>query len=420
MTSLDPGRESEGATAPPRTITRGLGSVANSIAIGGPHTLAALRVATGLGVLWYAARTVGFRLPPEALRFPPPGTDWIPLPASQLVFDVALVILVVSAVTLTLGWRSLVSASLASVAMLHVGWATTLTGKVDHQHHLLWVLVLLAASPCANTWAVRPEHRRGSHRLPVTAAMLLIGLTYFGAGLQKITDVGVSWAWSDNVRHLATEHAWRHGREPLQLLAQSPVASRLAGSAALLFELGFLPMLFFPRIRRRAWPVGLAFHWGTWLTLSIPFVSLQLMYVIFLPWDRDATQRALAGASDVPSGNAATAAQRSLAAGLVGSVTIMALSGMSLAWPVAAYPGFATIADGRLTTYSVQTETGRVPLEEVEVVKAVMARRAITMIRAAREAGRLAELEEWLGGRLWRSVVDTHSGEIVVDGPLPP
>lgn len=55
--------------------------------------------------------------------------------------------LVVAGVLVTVGWRPRWTASIAAAAYFYVGWVSTLTGKVDHTHHVLWFLIIVAVSP---------------------------------------------------------------------------------------------------------------------------------------------------------------------------------------------------------------------------------------------------------------------------------
>lgn len=316
---------------------------------GGPRALAALRIAAGLAALIYVGENMGFVLPPEGLWFPPPGTAWLDfLPATLLLFGAAMVVLAVSAAAVVVGWRPRWTASIAAVAFFYAGWVTTLTSKVDHSHHVLWVLVIVAVSPAANVWAIRREDRPGSYSWPIMAVMVLIGLIYFGAGLQKLTTAGLAWGWSDNLANTMLNMAWEKNQPVHQWLLDWPLIGRVMGTGALLFELTFLPLMLHPKTRR-SWPLGLVFHWGTWWILGIPFLTLQVLYLAFLPWDRQPVERET---SDV---------QRRVIAGLVAVVAVFSVAGAYLwgadrAWPVAAYPGFAGFSGHYVTDIEVYAD----------------------------------------------------------------
>lgn len=367
----------------------------------GPRTLALLRIVTGA----FAVRTANglrhFEVPPELLRVPPPGTAWLDfLPVNDGLYDSALIVLGLASLLVALGWRPSWTSTIAALAFFYVGWVTTLTGKVDHSHHLLWVLVVLAVSPCANKWAIRLEHRRGSYQWSAMAVIVLIGLIYFGAGLQKILSSGLEWGWSDNLTNTALNQAWEKSRSAPTWLIDYPLVGRTLGTAALFFELLFLPLLLFPKTRRWVWPAGLLFHWGTWLILGIGFLSLQAMYVVFLPLDGT-------GDSAPP-----TATQRRVLTGLVAVVTVFTLSGVDRAWPVAAYPGFEGIQDHYTTDYEVIVD-GEVAFL-TDVTPGIPPWHVVPLIARNVQACRASDVLEWLGiDEMYIVTVDTSTGRVV-------
>jgi uncharacterized membrane protein YphA (DoxX/SURF4 family) len=107
----------------------------------GPKTVAVVRIAAGVSGLLTLRGLSRFKIPPESLWYPPRGTAWLSfLPVSQTLYDVAVVMGLLAAVGVVAGWRPRWTASIAAAAILYAGWATTLTGKVDHFHHSMWVL----------------------------------------------------------------------------------------------------------------------------------------------------------------------------------------------------------------------------------------------------------------------------------------
>lgn len=372
----------------------------------GPKTLAVLRIITGFLAFRIGLGFRGFGPPPEQLRVPPAGTAWLDfLPVNDALLNVAAAALAVGGFLLAIGWRPQLTATVAALGLFYAGWATTLTGKVDHSHHILWVLVILAVSPCANAWAVRGESRSGSYQWPAMAVIAIIGLIYFGAGLQKLTSAGFAWAWSDNLTNTMLNQAWEKNQAINGWLVEWPLTGRILAMGALLFELLFLPLILYPKIRRWVWPAGLLFHWGTWLILGISFLTLQAMYVVFFPLDRP-------GWTDPPTG-----VQRRLLVGLVAVVTVFAVSGVDLAWPFAAYPGFEGIQDHHITDYEVVVDGQTTLLSDATLpmppwhVRPFLARNI--------KGGRASEVLEWLGtDEVYAVLIDTSTGEVVERRPL--
>lgn len=370
---------------------------------GGPRTLAALRIAAGVAALLTFRSLSGFVIPPETLRFPPPGTAWLSfLPASQRLYDVAVIVGLVAAVGVVVGLRPRWTASVATAATFYAGWVTTLTGKVDHFHHVMWVLAILAVSPCANVWAVRREDRAGSYRWPVTAVIVLLGLMYFGPGLAKLRSAGLEWGWSDNLTNLLYIHAWEKGHA-VPWVADFPLLGRFLGLGALIFELAFLPMLLIPKVRRWVWPAGVLFHFATAALMGISFLTLQLMYVAFLPLDEDNDERETNG-------------QRRLIVPLVAAVAMFSIFGLSSAWPVASYPGFEGVAaEATITDIEVTTDGETGYLTDSPMTEKIGGPwRLMPLAWSAIREGESAALVEWLGAdSLTVVTIDTRTGQVV-------
>lgn len=384
-----------------QTVTRSPSRLTTWLPEAGPRTLAVLRIVVG----WFGFRTgrgfLHFEALPQELWAPPPGTAWLEfLPVNGVLISISAVVLTGSSLLLALGWRPKWTATAAAVAFFYLGWLTTLSGKVDHSHHLFWVLVVLAVSPCANAWAIRPENRQGSYRWSVFAVMVMLGLIYFGAGLPKLFSAGLAWGWSENLTNTMLNHAWEKGNNISWWLVDMPVLGRLLGTAGLLFELTFLPLILIPTTRRWVWPAGLMFHWGTWLILGIPFLSLQAMYVVFLPWDR-------AGDPSPPSDN-----QRRVLTILVASVAIFSISGVSAAWPLAAYPAFSGVQDHYVYDYEVVIDGDTMFLTQAPLP--VPPWHVLPLIGKNLRQGRIAELIDWLEvDALYRVRIDSLSREVV-------
>lgn len=355
--------------APPGFLQRGI------------KTLAALRIGGAVSAILVLWGERGFVIPPAGLRFPPSGSAWLPLPASQGLLEAAITVGLAAAVGLGLGWHPRWTATITLACVFYVEWATTLTGKIDHMHHVLWVLAILAVSPCANAWALRRESRSGSARWPATAVVVLLGLIYFGAGLQKLVSAGIEWGWSDNLTNMMLYMSWEKGIPVRQFLIDWPIIGRVLGVGALVFELLFLPLVLWPKTRRWVWPAGLLFHWGTWWILGISFVSIWPLYVVFLPFDKD------------EPGGRPTDGQRRLIVPLVAAVAVMTVMMVELAYPVAAYPGFQGI---RSAEYTILLVDG-VPIVETERAAQVSPWRITVLAGNAIKAGRVGELLDWLG-----------------------
>lgn len=361
-----------------------------------------LRIAGGLATLLYVLELIGFALPPESLRFPPEGTSWIRLPVSQAMFNGTLVIASIAGALVILGWRPAWTATAALLAIFYSGWVTTLTAKVDHHHHVLWVLLIIAVSPTANTWSIRREDRDGSYDWPMVAVVVLLGLIYFGAGLQKLGSGGFGWAWSDNLTNIMLNLAWGQGKPTQGWMVEYPTISKVLASGGLAFELTFLPMILFRRVRLWVWPLGLIFHFATWLVLGIGFLTLMILYVAFIPVDQATPPSAFQGL---------------VIALLVAFVAAFSIAGEDEAWPVAAYPGFEGyrgVIDREWRGLSAEIDGEEIWVVDTPQAHSIRPQRMRKLVTAAMDAGKVGALAGWLDADvLVETRVDSWTGEVL-------
>ncbi len=294
---------------------------------------------------------------PEALRAYPLGTAWASPLVTPAVATLAYVVTVAAAAFALVGFRtrsSLSALGVGGVILLGLG---QLRGPVLHDHHLVWLAALLAASPAGDalsidawlsarrgrTLASRPSARYG---LPLRLAWVVVGLVYFFPGLHKLEASGVAWALSDNVRNqMWLKWAEMDGAfEPLARIDRHPMLCRAGGLAVLALELGFLPMVLAHRWTRwAAVAAAFAFHQATALFLAIRYETLWVCLAIFLPWWERSSTSAERDALEPPSG-----AVLVIGGALIAGVAITGALGVQQAWPFACYPTFERIADDRL------------------------------------------------------------------------
>ena len=301
--------------------------------------LAVLRIAvfSTLAVVTLQSHAVQFaRLPDDLLRAPPQlGSLLVALPRSAGLVTLTLWLLVAACVAAAIGWRARWTAPAAAVLSLYVLGIPQLYGKVDHYHHLVWLAVLLACSPCADQLALDARHRdtpppSARYGFPLRIAWLLIGFCYFFPGLAKLGE-GRIWLSAANLRGLLDLQQWAaHGGLAVPAWALVPLAV-----GTLVFEIGFVFAVFNRRLRPWFLVAGLLFHFGTFATMNILFWNLWILYVAFIDWSRFA--------APIPPADTRAPMRRTKAASavLVAGVVLTGLTSSVSAWPFASYPTFA-------------------------------------------------------------------------------
>ena len=300
--------------------------------------LAVLRIAVfgALAVTALGSHVVAFSRLPGQLAGPLPqlGSLLVALPRQPLLVMIAMWTLVAACAAAALGWRIRVTGLVAALLSVYVLGIPQLFGKVDHYHHLVWLALLLACSPCADQLALDSRRRpvpdaSPRYGFPLRVAWLLIGLCYFFPGLAKLGEWRV-WLSAANLRGLLDLQQWAaHGGVPVPSWLLLPLAA-----ATLAFELSFVFAVFNRRLRPWFVVGGIAFHIGTFVTMGILFWPLWICYVAFVDWSRW-FGRPLAVDDEPPSRSALAAS-----AVLVLGVTLTGLTFLVAAWPFASYPTF--------------------------------------------------------------------------------
>lgn len=311
---------------------------------------------------------------PVAARTVPWGVGWLVpwLPIDPETVSVVRVIFHVACVLGALGLFTRVSWVIVALTTFFLLLVPQLGGAVFHDHHLLWLAVILAASPCGDALSLdarffdrgrserghapRPTHSR-THGLSVRLCWLVIGLVFFFPGVHKLASAGLDWALSDNLRN---QMWWKWAQDPALQPAlridRHPWVMHALGLWTIAFELTFLPLVFAPRTRALAVMGALAFHAGTDHFMGIQFSALWATYTMFVPWQA-LLDRARGHAPDRPlTGSLAGAAPLCcIAAPLVGGIVLLGVMGEMQAYPFACYPTFQWLAPDHMPALEIST-----------------------------------------------------------------
>jgi hypothetical protein len=359
-----------------------------------PVNLAVFRIVLFAALLGYldVSQVVLFSRFPADLRVAPIGIGWLIdiLPMSPAWAGAASYLFVLVCVSGFLGFFSRTSATLALVLGFYVLGIPQFFGKIDHYHHLLWFMAILATSPCGDALSidalVASRKKKNSkatepsiaYALPLKFVMLLIGSIYFFAGLWKFVIGGIGWATSDNMKYILHAQWFRLDWMPAFRIDQYPLLYKAAGIGVIVFELAFIFLLFFPRLRRFAAFGGLLFHLSVYFFAHINFWTLALCYVVFIDFEPlyrrfVKVKPSVSGAipatrilgieysSQMP---ARLRQRKSNGIFMIGSslLAINILCGITLidSWPFAVYPTFATVEEKylQLLTISLSNPDG--------------------------------------------------------------
>jgi len=145
-------------------------------------------------------------------------------------------------------------------------------GKLDHTY-ATWLYVsilltfLLQNRKQIDAWALR-------------LMQCVVASVYLQAGLEKLLISGWEWFSPETLRHHLLAHPTAWGIA----VAKSDVLCILGSVFMLFFQLGFVSILFFPKLKYIFLPAGVLFHIATFILMNVGgLVSYwYLVYVIYL------------------------------------------------------------------------------------------------------------------------------------------
>lgn len=225
------------------------------------------------------------------------------LPISVELVDALLPIAVGATLLAMVGCLSRSSALASCILAFYLLGIPQCSGKVNHTMHHVWMIALVMAfCRCGDAFSVdslwRAIRRGGEgevrhlpclvrYGLPVRVAMLLLASCYFFPGFWKIASNGTQWIFSDNLRNQLL-HKWFELETfvPPLPLYDLPGFTTMGALTSVLFEIGF-PLALLWRPSRIVWAgLGLLFHNMTRLLMNISFATMQVLYVMFVDWQK--------------------------------------------------------------------------------------------------------------------------------------
>ena len=192
------------------------------------------------------------------------------------------------------GWRARVTLPLAALAYVVFGGILRQYSAFYHAGLVpLYVLAVLAWTPCADAWSLDRRARGGEplpERAPVYgwsryACWTVVALAYAASGLSKLRNGGLHWWDAANIRAIY----YRTSLNPMHFdwglslrLVRAPDALfAMLGLASVALEVAFV-MVLFSRAARRILPLLIIlFHVAVLFLQNLLFLDLVVLQAIF-------------------------------------------------------------------------------------------------------------------------------------------
>jgi hypothetical protein len=275
--------------------------------LGSPTNLAAARIVFGFTSLWVlvSRNFAGMSgLPSEFWSAVPASASWRYLdfgghPALERGLEWAAGIALVCAIA---GVLPRISCFIAGMLLYHLAPLETIIWTPNPYARGLTISVLalltLAFSPSGDRWALKFAHSRGQaaerriYTWPIRLIQLFVAQIYFFSGFAKISHSGWRWASASNLRswllYFSEEDQVRVFHTVGPWLAERPQLCQIIAVGTLIFELGFITVLFSKTARRLLVPLAAVFHLGILLSMNLAFLNVPQL-LVFVDWDVAAT-----------------------------------------------------------------------------------------------------------------------------------
>lgn len=204
---------------------------------------------------------------------------------------IAWILLLLSAVSLTVGWHSRLSALLVFILFLSfVRRNPAIFNAGDFV--MTNTALILAISACGAALSLDQRRRNGRFwsaeervRWPIRLLQVQLSLIYFFTAQTKF--IGEAWNDGSAVSFpLRVYHDWAILPAP-QWVAENPFLVNVATWGTIAIELALAILVWNPRLRYWVLGAGVVLHVLIWLNLSVMFFGLAMfvLYLAWVPWE---------------------------------------------------------------------------------------------------------------------------------------
>jgi hypothetical protein len=229
---------------------------------------------------------------PSDFYNPPPGPLRLLSGYPELmVYRLLKLTIILSATAMMLGFFTKKASIITGVSVLLLQGAIYSVGKVNHEILIGMVPLVMAFSNWGAAYSADEFGGQITNRKvetwPVTLLSLFLAFMMFTAGFPKILGGWLDVSSQATQGHLMNQY-FENGRQALfasfAVQTDSYVLWELLDWGTVLFEIGFLMVLWKPRLFKLFIGLAVLFHFSTMMTLNIAFLPNFTVYALFINW----------------------------------------------------------------------------------------------------------------------------------------
>jgi hypothetical protein len=209
----------------------------------------------------------------------------IPFP-SEGVLTFLFVVYGIAIICAVLGVRAVWSAGVTAVLFVFLQGYFHCFGKINHELATIGYGVLLMPFLLYEQSIVENKKVKQKNDVPAWALLLIqVGIagSYTLAGMEKLLTSGFDWLSPTTFQQYLLSY-----NKPIGVfIASHTFLSSVLPVLTIVFQVGFISVIFVPKLRFVFIPLGILFHWGTVLMIGVGSFTTPWIfaYLFFIRWD---------------------------------------------------------------------------------------------------------------------------------------
>ncbi len=232
-------------------------------------------------------------------REPLPFIGWLIeiIPLNQNLYLYACIAGIICCLFLVAGLVTRFFLFANAILVFYIAASPNFYGKLWHAQLPIWISWILLFAQVSDVFSVdkllfkknKPVGKSSNYNFPIKIIWLQIGFIYFWSGFYKLTDVGFDWCMGPNmINQVRLEWFEHYDKIPILRIDKIPILLNAGGFIVIFFELSFVFMLLYDRLKYLSIFGGLIMHNVIGLIMYISFPLLQLQYIVFINFEKAA------------------------------------------------------------------------------------------------------------------------------------